>query len=63
MGRGEKDFESHQPTSVVNISLKCFICLYFLSPLNFDYKFLEEAENLSSDALYPFILYKSRVAR
>lgn len=59
----EKDFESHQPTSMVNISLKCFMCFYFLSLLNYDDKFLKETENMSSDALCPLILCNSRIAR
>jgi hypothetical protein len=44
-----------------NISLKCFICLYFLSPLNHDCKLLEEREKLLSDVVCPLILHNRAI--
>lgn len=48
---------------MANISLKYFMFLYFLSLLNYYYKFLEEKENPFSDALCPLILHNNKVAR
>lgn len=42
MGRGEKDFEPHQPSSVVSISIKCFMYLYCLTLLNYKYNVLKK---------------------
>lgn len=49
---------SQEATSMDNISLTCVTCLYFLSPLSHDYKFLEKKGKICFLKLY--VIYSTQ---